>query len=209
MWKTEDMQTHNDHVIAEILHAEDLFLIEVGRLTLLFSRIEDCLVNDARLLASLSEAEELKEEAAAPALLHLRVLEKRDFLKRVYADIARYYGVDHRRLDSILDELGNVNRLRRTIVHGWIRWSEVEQRPVLVDSRGQSVPAWPQDVLDINMKVLAWYQIYYEEQRAVMGAVMDAYKGLAERLAAHPNLPPAVQELITHIKARAGETEQP
>jgi hypothetical protein len=77
-WK--DMQTQNDRVIAEILHAEDVFLIEVGRLTLLFSRIEDCLVNDARLLASLSEDEELKEEAEAPALLHLRVLEKRDFL---------------------------------------------------------------------------------------------------------------------------------
>jgi hypothetical protein len=203
------MQTHADRVIAEILHAEDLFLIEIGRLTLLFSRIEDCLVNDARQLARLSEDESLKEEAAAPELLRLRVLEKRDFLKRVHADIARYHGVDHRRLDGILDELGNINRLRRTIVHGWIRWSGAEQRPVLVDSRGQSVPAWPNDVLDINMKVLAWYRDYYEEQRAIMGAVMDTYKQLAERLASYPKPPPAVQELIAHIKARVEEAEQP
>ena len=52
-------------------------------------------------------------------------------------------------------------------MHGWIRWSEAEQRPVLVDSHGQSVPAWPNDVLDINMKVLGWYRNYYAEQRAV------------------------------------------
>ena len=54
------MQTHADRVVAEILHAEDDFLIEIGRLTLLFSRIEDCLVNDARQLAPLSEDERLK-----------------------------------------------------------------------------------------------------------------------------------------------------
>jgi hypothetical protein len=151
------MQTQKDRVIGEILRAEDLFLIEVGRLTLLFSRIEDCLVNDARLLASLSEDKELKREAWAPILPQLRLLEKRDFLKRVYADVARYHTVDQRRLDGILDELGNINRLRRTIVHGWIRWSEGEQQPVLVDGRGQSVRAWPEDVLNINMKVLAWF----------------------------------------------------
>lgn len=203
------MQTHADRVVAEILQAEDPFLIEVGRLTLLFSRIEECLVSDARLLASLSEDEELRNEAAAPALLYLRVLEKRDFLKRAYADVARCYNVDHSRLSSVLDELGNINRLRRTIVHGWIRWSEIEQGPVLVDIRGQSVPAWPQEILDINMKVVDWHRNYYEAQRAVMEAVMDTYKGLAERLAAHPNLPPVLMELIAHIMAKAGETDQP
>ena len=93
-------------------------------------------------------------------------------------------------------------------MHGWIRWSEIEQRPVLADSCGQSVPAWPRDVLDTNMKVLEWYRNYYEAQLAVMGAVMDAYQGLAERLAAQPNLPPVLQELIAHINAKAGEKEQ-
>jgi hypothetical protein len=66
------MKMHADRVIADILHAEDRFLIEVGRLTLLFSRIEDCLVDDARQLAELSEDEKLKEEAAAPAIVSLR-----------------------------------------------------------------------------------------------------------------------------------------
>ncbi len=193
------MQTDADRVVAAILHADDLFLIEVGRLTLLFSRIEDCPANDYRHLAMLSGDEKLKEEAAGPALLHLRILEKRDFLKRVYADIAGYHGVDHGRLASVLGELGNINRLRRTIVHGWIRWSDAAQQPVFIDGRGQSVPAWPNDVLDINMKVLAWLQNYYQEQRAVMCAVMDAYKQFTEQLSARPNLPSAIRDLISKL----------
>ncbi len=42
-----------------------------------------------------------------------------------------------------------------------------------------------------------------------MRAVMDAYNELTERLAAYPNLPATMKELIAHIKDRAGETEQP
>lgn len=82
-----------------------------------------------------------------------------------------------------------------------------EQRPVLVDSHEQAVPAWPNDVLEINMKVLAWYRGCYEEQRATMGAIIDAYDQLAQRLAAHPSLPPAAQELIARMMARAEDPE--
>jgi hypothetical protein len=203
------METPADRVVAEILRAEDLFLIEVGRLTLLFSRIEDCLVNDARQLAALSEDEKLKEEAASPALVQMRVLEKRDFLKRVYVDIARYYAVDHCRVDRILNELGNINKLRRTVVHGWIRWSEADKKPVMVDSRGQTIPAWPKDVLDLNMKVLAWYEAYYEEQLVVMASVMAAYRSFVERLSGHPKLHPALQELTKELKARLDAEEVP
>jgi len=51
--KLEGMETHADNLIGEVLRAEEMFLIVVGRLTLLFSLIEDSLVIDARRLVAL------------------------------------------------------------------------------------------------------------------------------------------------------------
>jgi hypothetical protein len=198
------VQNDPDLVIAQILHADDDFLAEVGRLTLLFSRIEDCLAHDALELLVFS-SDKAQESSASTSVEQLRIMEKRDLLKRVAAEIGRFYGVDHSRLTKVLDELGNINRLRRTIVHGWIRWSVSDEGPVLVDSHGQSVPAWPADVLDLNLKLLDWIRKYYAEQLALMEGVLSAYDAKAEKLLQHSKAPPHIQALLRNLKRGISE----
>jgi len=198
------MENDADRVVAEILHADDRFLVEIGRLTLLFSRIEDCLVHDTLELAIISS--EKAEQATLPRTVpQLRILEKRDLLKRVVSEIGRYYCVDDSRLRRILDELSNINRLRRTIVHGWIRWSAADKKPILVDSHGQSIPAWPADVIDLNRKVLHWLERYYAEQHALTRQILAAYDALADRLLRHSKAPPALQALFRRLKTNVTE----
>ena len=128
------------------------------------------------------------------------MLEKRDFLKRIIAEIGRFYHIDHSRACKVLDELGDINRLRRSIVHGWVRWSMSEKKPVLVDSHGHSVPAWPTDVADLNLKVLNWLERYCAEQLSLVRDVLRAYNSSADRLLRRPNVPLAIQGLLRKVK---------
>ena len=198
--KSKGNMENVDQVVAEILHAEDGFLSEIGRLTLLFSRIEDLLIHHAVELAQIGSNKELQEVAVSTGIAQLRMLEKRDFLKRVVAEIGRFYDVDHSRVCKVLDELGNLNRLRRTVVHGWIRWSVADQMPILVDSHGQSVPAWPTDLAGLNLKVLNWISRYCTEQRILGRDVLRAYNALADKLLRKPRVPPELQVLIRKLK---------
>jgi len=161
------MESEADRIVAEILRADESFLIEIGRSTLLFSRVEECLARDALTLGQISEDKELREAAVPATVARLRMLEKRDFLKRVVAEIGRYYDVDHSRVREILDEFGNINRHRKFVVHGWIRWSFADKKPMFVGSHGHSEPAWPDDVLDLNLKILNWLQRYSAGQAAL------------------------------------------
>ncbi|MGP0075200.1 MAG: hypothetical protein ACLPWF_25085 [Bryobacteraceae bacterium] len=116
------MENDADRIVAEILRADDLFLAEVGRLTLLCSYVEDCLRSDALRLRQLISDERIKEEEAT-RVGKLRILEKRDLVRVECSRISRYYGVDDNQVGKILDEFGNINRLRRTVMHGWIRFA--------------------------------------------------------------------------------------
>ena len=194
------MEGDPDWLVAQILNAEDGFLIEVGRLTLLFSRIEDGFVHDAVSLAEISSDDELTSDPVWSRVAELRLLEKRDLLKRVVGAIGRYYDIDHRRLDNVLNEFGNINRLRRTIVHGWIRWSPAEEGPMLMESRGQSVPAWPQDLTNLSLQVLRWHQDYYEALRGLVTATQQAYNAFADRLLERPKLTPELRTLFQRLK---------
>jgi hypothetical protein len=202
------MQTDADRVISDILHADERLLTEIGRLTLLFSRIEDYLVHHAVELAQIGNDKELQQAATATRLAQLRTLEKRDFLKRVVAEIGRFYRVDHSRVCRNLDEFGNINRLRRSVVHGWIRWSELDKKPVLVDSHDQSVPAWPRDVADLNLKVLQWLQSYHSGLGALMLDVQRAYEAFAGTLLQRANLPPAVKVFLERLKISEGQSSE-
>lgn len=148
--------------------------------------------------------DKLKEEAASTVLVQSRILEKRDFLKRVLADMSRYYNLDYSRVGKILDELGGINRLRRTVVHGWIRWSAADGQPILVDSHGNSAPAWPLDVANLNLKVLDWFQKYSSEQIALLRAVLGAYDALADRCLGH-KLSAENEALLRNMKAKIAE----
>ncbi len=134
--RLREMISDADRVIGEILRADDLFLSEIGRLTLAFSFIEESLASNAVDLLQIMSDNEMSE-TAVKKITQLRILEKRDFLKKVYGDLSRFYDIDHGRIGKILDELGNINRLRRAVVHGWIRWSTARENPVLIDSRRQ------------------------------------------------------------------------
>ncbi len=198
------MENDTDRIVAGILRADDLFLMEVGRLTLLFSSIEDRLVNDAQdLLELISNSNKEMYKDAVSNMAKLRMLEKRDLLTRLCGEIGRFYQVDHSRVAGILAELGNLNRFRRAAVHGSIRWLAREQKPAFVDSHGHSFPAWPHEVADLNLKVLNWVKEYCSEQAALMRSVMRAYAALADRLLRRPTLPASIQELLQELKARA------
>ena len=199
------MKSEVDKVIERLLHADDDFLIEVGRLTLLFSRIEDDLVESIVFLASTTNNEQIKSEATRKRIAQLRLLEKRDFLKRVVADVGRFYDVDHTRVIKVLDELGNLNRLRRSIVHGFIRWSVADEQPVFVDSHSHSVPGWPRNVAETNVKVISWLQDLWREQGVLCRSVMLAYDRLADQLLNRPNLPPQFRELFESLKRKAAD----
>jgi len=168
------METDANRVVAEILRADDTFLIEVGRLTLLFSHIEDLLVQNVLWLLEIVDDTRAREEAVSN-IPNLRVLEKRDYLRRLCSEIGRFYDVDYSRVGKVLDDLGNINRLRRTVVHGWIRWSQAEEMPIFTDSHGHSSVASSESVADLNIKVLNWVRQYCSEQAALMRSVLCAY----------------------------------
>jgi len=186
-----------DRVAAGILRANDAVLAEIGRITVLFSYIEDCLVHDALELARIGGDNELQEAAVSTRLEQLRVMEKRNFLKQVVAEIGRFHGVDHRRVHDILDDFGDIYRRRRSIVHGWIRWSEDRGTIIFVDSHGTSVPV--AEVADLNMKVLEWIEQYYAEQRTLMRDVLGAYNSFADRFLQHPRTPPVLRTLLEKL----------
>jgi len=196
------MRNDVDRAIERILHANDQFLVEIGRLVLVFSSIEDCLVQDALELVRLTSDQKLRELAVRTKIEGLRIQDKRDFLKRVAAEIGRFYDVDHSRFSRVLDEFGSINRLRRSVVHGWIRWSMTDEKPILVDSHGDSVPAWPTDVLDLNLKVLNWQKRCRAEQLGLMRNVLRAYEAFADRFLRQPGTPPELRALFTKLKAR-------
>jgi hypothetical protein len=151
-------------------------------------------------LAEISSDDELKADPLWNRVAELRLLEKRDLLKRVVSSIGRYDDIDHRHVDNVLIEFGNINRLRRTIVHGWIRWSAAEKRPLLTDSRGQSIPAWPQDVMDLTLRVVRWHQDYYEALEGLMTGTLQAYNAFADKLLERPKLPPELRALFQRLK---------
>ena len=123
------MENEANLVVAEILGAEDEFLIQLGRVTLSFSSIEDRFVQDARRLADLTHDEELKAVAMSQKIEQLRMLEKRDFLKRVIAELGRFYDIDHSRVSRLLNEFGEINRLRRTECTGGYGGTMQTKRP--------------------------------------------------------------------------------
>ncbi len=125
------------------------------------------------------------------------------------ADTGRFYDVDTGRVSKMLDEFGRLNRLRRTVGHGWIRWHASNNRPILMDSQGDSVSAWPEDLADLNLKVLNWVQEYYAAQAALGRAVLHAYNSFADRLLQHPKVPPQLQALLHELKRKAEENLQP
>ena len=194
------MENDVDQIVGAILRADDQFLIEIGRFAQLFGQIEDCLVRDALYLLQFSSDKELKEGAVSTTIAQLRMSEKRDFLKRIVADMSRFYTVDHGRVSKVLDEFGDINQLRRTVVHGRIRWSVVDGKPIFIDSRGHVVPAWPDDLADLNLQVLNWLQRYNSELSALMRAVLRAYDNFADRLLRHPKLPSKYQPLLRGLK---------
>ena len=65
--------------------------------------------------------------------MELRLREKRNLVKTMVGELSRFYAVDAARVLQHLDELGNLNRVRRTIVHGFIRWSSDKQQAVFLD----------------------------------------------------------------------------
>jgi hypothetical protein len=199
------METDADVIIKRILHAQDDFLIEIGRLTLLFSHIEDALATDARLMAAMTGDTQLQSEAESPLFLQ-RVLDKRDFVKKVVAEVARYYGADASQLLRTLDELGNLQRLRRTVVHGWIRWSAAEEAPVFVDSRGATQSAWPWDVLAVSSKVIDWHMRLRDEQSAFVDQIRRALAACFDTVCSHKGCPPNVQKRLAELRARLNKT---
>jgi len=198
------MANDADRVVSDILRADDCFLGEVGRLTLLFNDIEDRLAHDVLDLLQVMGRGDVEGNSLLE-VQQLRMLEKRDFLKQVCADISHFYSVDHNRVVKILDELGSINRLRRAVVHGWIRWSAADEKPVFVDSHGQSISAWPNDLAGLNLKVLSWIREYYSEQAALLRAVLHAYETFADRLLGYPKLSPEIQALLGQLKAKAAD----
>ena len=109
--------------------------IELGRLTLLFARIEEALAGAAVELGEISSNDDPPPRSGRPEVMQLRLLDKRNLLKTVVVEMSRFYDVDSTRVPQLLDQLGGLNRFRRIIVHGFIRWSASERRPVFVDSR--------------------------------------------------------------------------
>jgi len=192
------VQNDADRAVADILLADDEFLALVGKLALLFSCIEDSLVHDFRELNRIIDNE--PRMSPASQLEQLRILEKRDCLKRVVADIGHFYDVDCTEVRRLLDELGNLNRLRRSVVHGWIRWSKDEEKPIFIDSHGNSLPAWHQDIAELNIRVLNWQTAYYEAQATLGSQVLRAYNGFADRLLQRPNLPLEIVNLVRRLK---------
>jgi hypothetical protein len=188
-------------IVSQILRADDMFLAEIGRLTFLFSEIEDRLAHDALELSQFGSDKEDMNRDRASHNVQLRILEKRDYLKGVWVDLGRFYDLDLTRISTILDELGNLNRLRRAVVHGWIRWSVPDEEPVFVDSHGHSIPAF--DVADVNLKVLNWMQEYNAEQARLLRGALQAYVSFADRLLRYPRLRPSAQALLRELKARA------
>jgi hypothetical protein len=202
MWKTWVTGNDADRIAAQILRADEMFLAEIGRLTQLFSEIENWLVRDTLELSRLTSDKEMSGEAVSH-LTRLRILEKRDVLKRAWRDIGRFYDADPTRVDKALDELGNVNRLRRAVVHGWIRWSVPDEEPVFVESHGGSLPV--RDLADVNSKVLNWMHGYSSSQAAVLRAVLHSYDAFADRLLGHRSVPANAQALLRELKAKTGQ----
>jgi hypothetical protein len=201
------MESDANRVIAQILRADDPFVTEVGRLTLIFSCIEDSLSHDALELAQIVD-DKHKEiwRAKVSKMPQFRILDKRDVLRHLYKYVGHFYGVDYSRVNEILGELGNINRLRRVVVHGWIRWSVANEEPIFVDSHGESVPASPTDVAGLNLRALNWVCEYHLEQAGLMRAALRAYDALADRLLRRPRLSCDTKALFRKLKTKASDS---
>ncbi len=199
------MSTDADVAVSSILHADDDFLIELGRLTLLFARIEEALAGAAVELGEISSNDDPPPRSGRPEVMQLRLLDKRNLLKTVVVEMSRFYDVDSTRVPQLLDQLGGLNRFRRIIVHGFIRWSASERRPVFVDSRGSATSAWPWDVLSTNQKALQWYLDFCEALSAFLSAVLRACGSFAERLLTHPRLDSRTREWLTALKSQVAD----
>ena len=196
-----------NRVVSDMLHSDDDYLVLVGKLTLLFSEVEERFVHDALFLAEMSADATLKADAEPSRISRLRVLEKRDFLKRAIVETGRYYDLDPRRVVAVLNEFTNLHKIRRVVVHGSIRWSMTDERPVFVDNRGEAIPASHSDLANLNARLLSWFADYNAEMAAVMRDVLKAYEGLAERLllrAKSPELQALFREFKEHVVAALG-----
>ncbi len=49
-----------------------------------------------------------------------------------------------------------------------------DENPMSFDSHGHSVPAWTGDVLNLNLRVVDWISLYYDEQRTLASNVLHA-----------------------------------
>ncbi|HEY6342444.1 MAG TPA: hypothetical protein VIY49_13195 [Bryobacteraceae bacterium] len=192
-----------DRIVSEALGTDDDYLSLVGRLTLLFSKIEDRFVHDALFLAETSCDENLKVDADPTKIAQLRIPEKVDSLKRGIKKIGRYYGLDYGRVSTVLNEFADIYRLRRVVVHGSIRWSMAEEKPMFVDSRSNTVRASHTDLADLNVKVLGWIQQYNTEMALLMRGVLRAYDGFADGLVRRAKSP-EFQHLLRGLKRSPG-----
>jgi hypothetical protein len=192
------MESDADRKISSILGDKELFLIELGRFSRLFSDIEAILLTGTLYFRDLSRDDMLRTKAAAAQ--RLRTLEKRDLLKHLIAEVANFYGIGCGRVSQVLDELGNFNRLRRAVIHGRIRWSELDERPLLVDSQGQVQPAWPGDLMALNLRLLDWKKRYCGELGKLSRAAMLAYDRFLHRLLQHGNLPSKARSMLIDEK---------
>jgi hypothetical protein len=202
--KLKDMDSNADSAIGQIVRADDLFLTEVGRLTLLFSYIEDCLRHDVLRLQRLNSDLEEQGKDAASKIAQLRILDKRDRLKQECLGIGQFYRVDVSRVGKILDELGDINRIRRTVVHGSVRWSVADNGPVFVDSRGNSSPAWHKDIGDLNLRILQWVHEYHSELATLLRGAQSAIDGFAERLLQEARLPTTARTILADWRTKSG-----
>jgi hypothetical protein len=200
------MNTEADHLIASILHANDDFLIEVGRLTLLFARIEDALALGIFQLAEVVSKGELLVPAERQKVMQLRLLDKRKLLKNLVVELSRFYVVDCTRVLEILDDLGDLNKVRRTVVHGFIRWSSSDERPVFLDSHGNNASAWPWDVSDANQEVMTWSVKYYKELGSVLRAVLETIDHFADRLLNQHRFDSKTRGLIRSLKSQVADS---
>jgi hypothetical protein len=189
-----------DRLLAQILRADDDFLMEVGRLTLLFAEIEYGLARSVLQLADLASKHEFLEPAEKEKVMRARIPEKRKLVKMMVAELGRFYAVDGTKVLRKLDELENVSKLRNAIVHGSLHWSAADQQAVFLDSHGKTASAWPSDLLSTSQKAIEWFADYSFELAAFGRAILKAIDGFTERLLNHPRLPSESRQLLLSLK---------
>lgn len=71
-----------------------------------------------------------------------------------------------------------------------------------MDSRGNACPAWHNDIVDLNLRVLNWVREYHLELATFLKAAMSAVDDFVDRLLRYPRLPSRARALLEVWQAR-------